>query len=423
MRLAALAAVLFLATPAHAAEPEASPAPAVAASSTSSAAASFDAERATEAWLAKIPPEKREKSDAYYEGGYWLTLWDFLFGAALALALLFSGLSARMRDVAAKARIARVPAYFAMYLLVTTVIGFPLAFYEGFVREHAYGLANQTFGPWLGDELKGLAVGLVLGGIAITVLYAIVKRLPRTWWIWGALFSVLFTAFGAMIAPVFIAPLFNTYTRLEDPAIRDPILRLARQDGLSASDVWVADESRQSTRVSANVSGFLGTERITLNDNLLHRASPAAIQAVMGHEIGHYVMHHVFKMLLFLVVEIVVVFAFLQRASAWAIERWGARWKVTGIADPAGLPLVMLLVSLAFFVLTPVNNSYIRTQESEADLFGLNTARQPDGMAEAAVDLAEYRKMSPGPLEEILFYDHPSGRARIEMAMRWKSEN
>jgi STE24 endopeptidase len=187
--------------------------------------------------------------------------------------------------------------------------------------------------------------------------------------------------------------------------------------------VFEIDASRQSTRMSANVSGFAGTMRITLNDNLLRRGSLEEIQAVMGHEMGHYVLHHIYKDILFFGVVIVIAFALLQWSLNWSLQRWGEKWKIRGIGDTAVLPLVVLLVSVFGFVTTPILNTHTRTEEGEADMYGLNASRQPDGFAQAAIHLGEYRKMNPGPMEEYIFFDHPSGRNRIYAAMRWKAEN
>jgi len=222
---------------------------------------------------------------------------------------------------------------------------------------------------------------------------------------------------------VFIAPLFNKYTLLTDTRVREPILRLAHANGIAADKVYVVDASRQSTRISANVSGLLGTERITLNDNLLHHATLPEIEAVMGHEMGHYVLHHIPQFIIFLALIIVAGIALLRAGFAWAVGRWGERWDLRRIDDPAGLPLLTLLLAVYFFVLTPVVNTYVRTTEAAADLFGLNAARQPDGFARIALKLASYRKLDPGPVEEFLFFDHPSGRARIRMAMEWKGQS
>ena len=312
--------------------------------------------------------------------------------------------------------------YWLQFLLATWVLSFPLSIYRDWYREHQYGLSNLTFAAWLGEEAKGLLVGAIFGSLAVVALYAVVRKLPRTWWIWGTAVAVALLAFGSLIAPVLIVPLFNNPKRLEDQRVVAPILSLARANGIRAGEVWEIDASKQSKRMSANVSGFLGTERITLNDNLLNRASLPEIEAVMGHEMGHYVLDHIYKGLLEIGLVIAVGFALLSAL----FERFRARnprWGVRDVADPAGLPLAALLFFAYLFAMTPVINSIIRSNEYEADMFGLNAARQPDGFAQAALHLSEYRKLEPGPLEEIVFFDHPSGHTRIFAAMRWKAEH
>jgi STE24 endopeptidase len=386
----------------------------------------FNAEAATNAYLATQTPVQKARSDAYFEGGYWLLLWDFLYGAAIAILLLATGFSSRMRDVAQRLT-KRNPLvtwlYWAEYSVAVFVAGFPLAVYEGFVRERQYGLMNQTLAAWSVDQSKGLALGIVLGGLAAMALFAVVRRLPRTWHVWGAVVSVALMMLTFLVYPVFIAPMFNQYAPLTDAQIREPILRLARQNGIHANAVYQVDESRQSNRVSANVSGLLGTERISLNDNLLRRCSPQAVLATMGHEMGHYVLNHGYKTVAFTTIILVAFFALLRWTLAWSLARWGGRWGIRDVCDPAVVPLVFLIGSAFFFVITPVTNTLTRTQEYEADIFGLNTARQPDGEAEVDMLLGEYRKLDPTPLEEFLFFDHPGGRTRIYAAMRWKAEN
>jgi STE24 endopeptidase len=313
--------------------------------------------------------------------------------------------------------------YWTEFSIVTFILGFPLAVYEGFFRERKYGLATQTFGPWMSDQLKGLLVGIVLGGLFAVLLFGVVRRVPRTWWIWGSVVSIVLLAFTVLIAPVYIVPIFNKVTPLDDPKITQPILSMARANGIPADKVYEMDASRQTTRMSANVSGFGQTMRITLNDNLLRRGSPEEIQAVMGHEMGHYVLHHIYKDFLFFFVVIVAGFALLRWSLDWCLARWGERWQIRGVGDTAVTPLVFLLGSVFFLVLTPILNTHTRTTEFEADMYGINASRQPDGEAQADIHLGEYRKMSPGPIEEWIFFDHPSGRNRIYAAMRWKAEN
>ena len=392
----------------------------------SGASGSIDPAAATRAYLDQVPAEQRARSDAYFEGGYWLQLWTFLWTAAVFILLLQTGVSARMRDLAERST--RVPAlqtalYWTQFVIAAAILSLPLTVYRDHFREHRYGLSNLTFAGFIGEELKGLAVNIVFGGFAAMALYAVVRRLTRTWWIWGAVVSIGFVAFGTLVAPVLIVPLFNSPKKLQDPRVVAPILSLARANGIEAGEVWEIDASKQSKRVSANVTGLFGTERITLNDNLLNRASLPEIEAVMGHEMGHYVLNHIQKALMELAIIIVAGFALVARLFERLRSRTQARWGVRVIGDVAGLPLAALLFSTYLFLLTPVLNSIIRVQEYEADVFGLNAAGKPDGFAQSALKLAEYRKLDPGPLEEIVFYDHPSGRTRIFTAMRWKAEH
>lgn len=386
----------------------------------------FDVNPAVNAYLAKMPPAQRARSDAYFEGGYWLILWDFLLTIFIMGLLLRFRWSARMRNLAERItrfRPLQTALYWIQFVIVASLLNFPLTVYEGYFREHKYGLLNQTFGPWMRDQLVGLAVGVILGAILIVPLFGLVRRLGTSWWVWGATLALLFLALVSLIAPVYIAPLFNQYKKLEDPRIKDPILSMARANGIPATDVYEFDASKQSNRVSANVSGFGNTQRISLNDNLLNRCTLPEIETTMGHEMGHYVLNHAYKGLVMIGVVIVIGFAFLHGGTNYALARWGTQWDIRGITDVAVLPLALMVFSLYFFCMTPVTNTITRTMEYEADMYGLNAARQPDGEANVDLMLGEYRKLDPGRLEEFIFFDHPSGRTRITAAMRWKAEH
>ena len=387
---------------------------------------SFDVNAAVDAYLAKMPPAERARSNAYFEGGYWLLLWDFLSTVVVMWLLLRFRWSMRMRDLAERItrfRPLQTALYWVQFIVVVSVLTFPLSVYEGYFRERKYGLLNQTFGPWMRDQAVMLAVGVVLGGILMIPLFGLVRRLGRSWWVWGAVVTILFLAFVSLIAPVYLAPLFNKYTKLQDSRIKDPILSMARANGISATDVYEFDASRQSNRVSANVSGFAGTQRISLNDNLLKRCTLPEIETTMGHEMGHYVLNHEYKGLVMFGVLVVIGFAFLSRCINFGLARWGEQWGIRGMTDVAVLPLAIIGLSVYFFLLTPVTNTITRTMEFEADMYGLNSARQPDGEANVDLMLGEYRKLDPGPVEEFIFFDHPSGRTRITAAMRWKAEH
>ena len=397
---------------------EVSPSPAA------ESAQSFDPVAATNALLATVPADQRAKSNAYFEGGYWLLVWNFLVGAAISIFLLASTVSAQLRDFTERvtgSKTLQVVIYSIGFILVVAVLSFPLTFYQFFIREHQYGFATQTFVPWFAEQLMGLVVGLIAGVIALPILYAVFRKAPRNWWIWGTLVTVVLSFIGNFIAPVYVEPLFNTYKPLDDPKIRDPILAMAQANEIPVKQVFEVDASRQTTRVSANVAGMLGTTRIALNDNLLKQCTLPEIRAVMAHEMGHYVLNHGAKLTIYLGVVALFGFGIARFVFDWALRKWGERWQVRGIDDPAGLPLLLLIFVTFTFLATPVLNSIVRTTEREADQFGINTSREPDGEAKVALKLGAYRKLDPTPLEEFIFFDHPSGRARIQMGMDWKA--
>lgn len=386
----------------------------------------FDAERATAEYLSRVSGQARARSDAYFSGGTWLQLLDLLWALGIAGLLLFTGLSARLRDWAeerTRSRAAQVMLYGAGYVAVVTLLELPLTLYEGFFREHAYGLSNQSLLAWAGDFGIGLALTLVVAVIVLPVFYAAIRTAREAWWLWGAGLAILLLIVQLVIYPVFIAPLFNHVEVMADSPLQRQIVSLARANQVPATEIYVSDDSRQSSRISANVSGFLGTARITLNDNLLKSGTPDEVLAVTGHEIGHYVMGHATRAVLLFGLVLLLAFGFTAWGFHAAVDLFGGNWQVRKVEDVAGLPLLVALASLFFFLVTPLTNTITRTAESQADLFGLNAARKPDAFATVMLKLSSYRKLEPGDLEEAIFFDHPSGRTRIETAMDWKKEH
>jgi len=379
----------------------------------------------TKAYLSTLNGAAREKSDSYFEGGYVLQVVNLFYGLLVAFVFLKLGLGKQMKRIAGKVQNVNLQnlIYVILYFLLAWVLSFPLSVYTDYFREHQYGLSNLTFTDWLIQNLQSLGVGILLGAPMVTFLYVALRKTGQRWWLWGASGAIIFIMFISFIAPVFISPIFNKYEPLEEGKLKDEILAMARANDIPAENVYKFDASKQSKRVSANVSGFASTTRISLNDNLLNRCTPEEIKAVMGHEMGHYVLNHVYKGVIEFGVLIFIVFALLNWALNKLIATRGAAWGIESISDVAGLPLLAFLISLIFFFATPVTNTMIRTQEMEADQFGLNAAREPDAEAHVDMMLSEYRKVDPGKWEEIFFFDHPSGRVRIETAMKWKAEH
>jgi len=388
--------------------------------------APFDAQRATNAYLRQVSGKARANSDAYFEGGYVMLFVDALYAVIVASLLLWFKISARMRDFAqaqTRSRFWQVPIYVAQYVLLTAVMTLPLTIYEGFIREKFYGLMNQTFLAWSMDQTIQLGISLVAALVVVPLIYAAIRRAQRNWWIWGAAIATVFLVVAIVISPVFIAPLFNHYSPLPQSPLKADILSLARANGIPADNVYLVDASRQSDRISANVSGILGTTRVTLNDNLLHKGTHDEILAVLGHEMGHYVLDHAFRLLMLNALVFLAAFAFINWGFGALTDFFGGSWDVRTIDDPAGLPVLSALATIFFLVMTPVTNTITRTTEIQADMFGINAARKPDAFATVVLKLSNYRKLDPGPWEEAIFYDHPSGRTRIWEMMRWKAEH
>lgn len=384
----------------------------------------FDPELATQAYMATLKGAARAKSDAYFEGGYWLILWDFLVTVIANLIVLRLGWAARL---SAWARGKTGPLLAALlfavpYLLIVTLITAPWIIYADFVREHAYGLSNQSFGEWGGEQLIGIAADTLIAAILWMGVHAVIRRWPRGWWVGGTGMTIAVLMATIALAPVYLDPLFNDYTPLPEGPVKAEVLKLARANGVPADNVFLVDASRQSDRISANVKGLFGTTRIALNDNLM-KQDINEIRAVMAHELGHYVLNHMWKLLLSMSLIIAVSLAIVAVGSPWLLARLGTRWGIAGMADPGVLPALVIVVSTVFFVATPVTNSLIRVNEQEADLFAHNAARAPDSFARIAMKLSQYRKIEPGPAEEAIFFDHPSGHTRVITAMRWKAEH
>jgi STE24 endopeptidase len=390
------------------------------------AAAAFDVDHATQLWLATLSGPAQARSDAYFEGGEWLALWGTLISFGIYWLLLRIRLLPKVRT--AMHRRGWRPwlgllACGLVFIAVDTLLSLPWTFYTGYLRERQYGLMNQSVGAWLGDQAIGLVLGAVLGSVLLLVIYAVIRKYPKHWWLIGTGVIGVAIMVLVLITPVFIVPLFNTQSELPDGPVRARVVAMAKAYNVPSEHIYLIDASRQSDRISANVSGIGPTIRISLNDNLLKKTSVAETAAVMGHELGHYVLGHVWRTIVVLTLLMGLLLWLASRIAPALIRHGGQRWDVRGLADPASLPVLAGVLSVLSLLATPVTNTLIRVDESEADAFGLDAAREPDGFAAAAMKLSAYRKIAPGALEEMLFFDHPSGKTRVHMAMQWKKDH
>lgn len=348
------------------------------------------------------------------------TAWSF---GVLAL-LLVTGLSRRMRDAAA--RVTKKPfllamLYIVLFTLATAVLEFPLTYYSDFVVPHQFDLTDQSFGSWIGDMLKGMAVAMVVGSLIGALALLAIRRIQR-WWVVLWLASVPLIILLVVIQPIVLDPIFNKFEPLKDEVLRQKLVDLAARAGIEGGRVYQVNKSKQTKTMNAYVNGIGPTNRIVMWDTLLAKMNHDEVLGVMGHEMGHYVLNHIWKTLAFLLALSTVLFYFAQRLYEPGLQRWGSRWGVTERGDPASLPWLLLIASVISFLLSPVISSYSRAQEHSADVFSLELTHLNEPFATAFVKMAEDSKRDPSPHPFIKFwrYTHPPIAERIPFALQYK---
>lgn len=369
-------------------------------------------------------PEPTPKAIRFQRGNN--AIWAFNRAWALLVAggLAFSGFSARLRDRAR--RIGRngfltIGIYAVLYLAVVFAINLPVSFYEGFIRLHAYGLSNQTLGKWLHDAGVGLGVEMVVGFALTWVPYGLMARSPRRWWLYLGLLSVPFLFATMLVEPVWIDPLFNRFGPMKDRALESRILELAQRAGIDGSRVFEVEKSVDTKAMNAYVTGVFDTKRIVLWDTLLAKMDPPEVLAVMGHEMGHYVLGHVVRSILLGSLVILAGLYFVDRAGRWLIARFSSRLGFDRLSDIASVPLVLLLMNVSSLFLGPVALAYSRYQEHEADRFALDLTHANHSAATAFVKMQTENLGIPRPglFYKIFRASHPSIGERIDFCNRY----
>jgi Zn-dependent protease with chaperone function len=370
-------------------------------------------------------PQASEQALQYYRSGNILWVVSRLVGLAIPALLLFTGLSARMRSLAR--RIGRkwffiVGVFFILYSLLTYLLDFPLAYYAGYVRQHAYGLSNQTFQKWLFDSLKELAVHMVFGCLLLWLPYLLIRRSPRRWWLYTSLLALPVMVFMMLIQPIWIAPLFNRFGPMKNTQLEAQILGVAHRAGIEGGRVFEVDKSVDTKMVNAYVTGLFGTKRIVLWDTLLAKLDTDQVLFVMAHEMGHYVLNHVLLGILLGFVGALIAFYLVYRLSGLTLERWKRRFGFEQLCDVASLPLILLFLQLISLALMPIGLECSRYMEHEADRFALELTRDNHAAATAFVRLQSENlgNPRPGPLYMLWRGSHPSLGERIDFANTYR---
>jgi STE24 endopeptidase len=381
----------------------------------------FDPAAATAAYINSLGPETLAKAAAYTTGGHWLLLWGVLISGLTSWIIIRLGILDKVSaKLAARGFAIRTWLVCVVFLAVSSLISLPWALYEGWWRETSYGRTSQPLGDYLSQGGISLVLGALLGGLFFLGIYALIRKAGKTWWVWSGGLSAFAISVALLISPILIEPLFNDYKPVPEGPVRAALIKMADEAKIPHDRIFIYDGSRQSNNFTANVSGVMGSARIAISDVALGKASLDEVKAVTGHEIGHYVLKHVWRSVITLSLLSILLFFLADRLFPRIAVLLGSK---ADIADPVGFPVMMFIISLLSVFASPVTNSLTRIGESEADSYSLRTVNLPDALAGALIKTAEYRNPRPHPIAETLFYTHPSVERRVRSAMEWKAAN
>jgi Zn-dependent protease with chaperone function len=345
-------------------------------------------------------PEPSAQALAYHRSGTVLWFLNTAWALIVPAVLLWTGFSARMRDwsrAIGRKWFFVIAIYWVLFTVLSFVVDLPRVYYEGFVRQHAYGLSNQTLGKWASDQAAGLGVTLVIGALVLWVPYLLLARSPRRWWLYTAMLAVPFIVLIQLIQPLWIDPLFNRFGPMKDKTREAEILRLADRAGIEGGRVFEVAKSEDTRALNAYVNGFGATKRIVLWDTILKALDRPQLLVVMGHEMGHYVLGHVWKLMGVSVLTILFLLYAVYRISGALIDRYGGRFGFTTLADVASLPLILLVTGVVSLVTDPLGLAYARHLEHEADRFAIELTRDNHAAATAFVILQQENLGVPRP--------------------------
>jgi STE24 endopeptidase len=370
-------------------------------------------------------PVASEKALSYYTTRNTLWIVGAVWGLMIPALFLFAGWSAKIRDVAqrlGKKWFFVIGIYAVIFAVITFFIDLPLDYYSHYTVEHQYGLSNQTIAKWLQDNFTGLAIGCVMSFLFLWVPYLLIKKSPQRWWLYTGLLSLPFIFLMIFVQPLWIDPLFNKFGPMKDKGLESKILALAEKSGIEGSRVFEIAKSEDTKALNAYVTGFMDTKRIVLWDTLTAKLDEKETLFVMGHEMGHYVLGHVWKSIAFSSLIILIMLYLTHRLAGWMIIKFKHRFGFSELSDIASLPLIILLTGLIGFITPPIVYAFTRYNEHEADRFGLELTRNNHAAATAFVKLQQENLANPRPGWFVKLWrgSHPSLAERIEFSNEYK---
>lgn len=381
----------------------------------------FDPAAETTRYIDSLGPVALQKAADYTLASHWMLLWGLLVSALVTWVIVRSGVldrvSARLEQRGWALRTWLVG---VTYFLFSALISLPWGIYEEWGFQKSYGRTSQPLSDFLMQDAIGIVISSLLGALFFLGIYALIRKAGKSWWIWSGGLAAFAGAATLILSPVVIEPLFNTYTPLQDGPVKAALVDMAAEAGIPADRIFVYDGSRQSNNFTANVSGLFGSKRIAISDVALKGASLDEVKAVTGHEIGHYVSGHIWRMVGVLILLTMTFFFLADRLFPRFARLFGSS---ASIGEPQGLPILIFIVGFLALLAQPVMNAVVRQGEREADNYSLRHVNLPDALASALVKTAEYRYPRPTALQEALFYTHPSVEWRVRNAMEWKAKD
>ena len=376
-----------------------------------------------------LSPEKYRKAIAYSRAGYRLYFLSVIWNLAILLLLLRSGFFAKLGDFAESRTSSRplqavifVPILFAFLAL----LNFPIRLYWHHLSLY-YQQSIEPWGPWLWDWTKAQLLEIALALLVVTLLFALIRSRPRSWWLFAWLGAIPLSLFLGLIAPWYVDPLFNKFSPLQEkyPQLVESIVTLTYAAGhpVPRSQMFLMEASAKTNAINAYVAGLGPSKRIVIWDTSIQKTKPEELLFIVGHEMGHYVLGHVVKGFAYFLALLFVALFLAYRLLQWTIARWGPAWGIRGQSDWAALGVLLVLLNIMSFFGEPIGNAISRTQEHAADAYGLQLIQGliPNANEVAAHSfqvLGEEDLDDPDPPKFIVLwlYSHPPLNDRLQFA-------
>lgn len=379
-----------------------------------------------------LPPDLYNKAVALGRFHFRFNLIGFFYGLFILWIILRFGFAPKFRDWAEKVSrnsFVQVLVFAPLFLVTMAVLGLPSDIYE-YITEKKYGLSIQNWGSWFWDWTKGELISIVLGIILIWILYTVIRRSPRRWWFYFWLVSMPIAVFLVFLQPVVIDPMFHKFESLQrkDPALTAALEQMVQRAGqnIPPERMFWMGAGEKTTELNAYVTGIGASKRIVVWDTTIAKMTTPQSVFVVGHEMGHYVLNHVWKGLAFAAGFLFILFYLAFRSIGWVLARWGGAWGIRSVADLASLPALLLLLSIFTFIAGPITSAFSRHDEHQADQYGLEVTHglTPDSSQVGAqafqvlgeVDLSN---PEPNPVDVLMFYSHPAIPDRIRFALTY----